>query len=146
MTESCGIGSKGRALIAMSGGVDSSVAAACMLSQGYECIGITMKLFDNDTAYGTDIARTNTKVCCSADDTEDARAVCDRLGIDHYTASFREAFDECVIRRFTDSYRRGVTPNPCIDCNRYLKFGLLMKRASELECDTVVTGHYARVV
>ena len=142
---------RGRALIAMSGGVDSSVAAACMQRDGYECIGITMQLYDNATVYGdgtqTECDRgANGRTCCSLDDTEDAKRVCETLGIDHYTANFREAFGECVIRKFTDSYSRGITPNPCIDCNRYLKFDRLMKRAQELGCDTVVTGHYARVI
>lgn len=135
----------GRALIAMSGGVDSSVAVACMLRAGYECIGITMQLYDNATAYGED-AVSQSRTCCSLDDTEDAKRVCELLGIDHYVANFRNDFDEHVIRKFTDSYRRGITPNPCIDCNRYLKFDRLMRRAGELGCDTVVTGHYARVI
>ncbi len=141
---------RGRALIAMSGGVDSSVAAACMMRDGYECIGITMQLYDNATVYGDSTQAacdrtSNGRTCCSLDDTEDAKRVCEALGIDHYTANFREAFGECVIRKFTDSYSRGITPNPCIDCNRYLKFDRLMKRAAELGCDTVVTGHYATV-
>ena len=138
------VGVRGRALIAMSGGVDSSVAAASMLREGYECIGITMQLYDNATYYGED-TQAGGRTCCSLDDTEDAKRVCEVLGIDHYVANFRDAFSQCVIRKFTDCYSRGITPNPCIDCNRYLKFDRLMKRAAELGCDTVVTGHYARV-
>ncbi len=130
----------------MSGGVDSSVAAACMLKRGYECIGITMKLYDNETAYGFLAAAKDSKTCCSDTDTEDAKRVCDVLGIDHYTANFKDAFSECVIKRFLDSYKQGITPNPCIDCNRYMKFDRLLKRAFDLGCDTVVTGHYARVI
>jgi len=132
-----------RALIAMSGGVDSSVAAACMLKAGYECVGMTMKLYDNDTAYG---CAADSRTCCSLDDVEDAGRVCEMLGIDHYTGNFCDEFKADVIGKFLDSYRRGDTPNPCIDCNRYLKFDRLMKRAKALDCDTVVTGHYARVI
>ena len=131
---------RGRALIAMSGGVDSSVAAACMMRDGYDCIGMTMHLYDNETA-GTD-----GRTCCSLSDVEDAKRVCESLGIDHYTGNFRELFSERVIRNFTDSYKNGKTPNPCIDCNRYLKFDALDKRAHELGCDVIVTGHYARVI
>jgi len=130
-----------KALIAMSGGVDSSVAAAKMQEEGYSCIGITMKLYDND-----EIGLDKTKTCCSLDDTEDARRVCERLGIPFYVNNFKEDFGKCVIDRFVEDYRCGRTPNPCIDCNRYLKFDRLYKRALELECDYIVTGHYVRVV
>lgn len=129
-----------KALIAMSGGVDSSVACAIMQKRGFECIGITMKLYDNE-----DI-RTDSRTCCSLDDTEDARGVCDRLGVSHYVLNLREEFIKCVIDPFRDAYLSGRTPNPCIDCNRNLKFGALMQKAAQLSCDTVVTGHYARVV
>lgn len=129
-----------KALIAMSGGVDSSVAAAKMIEEGYECIGITMKLYDNG-----DIGLDKTKTCCSLDDTEDARRVCERLGIPFYVNNFKDDFGKCVIDRFTEDYREGRTPNPCIDCNRYLKFDRLYRRAKELECDYIVTGHYVRV-
>ena len=129
-----------RALIAMSGGVDSSVAASLMMSRGYECIGVTMKLFGNE-----DISVPAEHSCCSADDVEDARRVCVRLGIPHYVMNFTEDFAQAVIRRFVESYEKGLTPNPCIDCNRYLKFDRLYRRAMELGCEKVVTGHYARV-
>ena len=124
----------------MSGGVDSSAAAWLLQQQGWSCVGATMRLFDNDT-----IGEKPDKTCCSLDDVEDAKSVCHKLGIPHYTFNFREAFDHEVIRRFSDSYLRGDTPNPCIDCNRYLKFGLLLRRAAELGIRYIATGHYARV-
>ena len=130
-----------KALIAMSGGVDSSVAAAKMLQEGYECIGITMKLYDNE-----DIGIVDTKTCCSEKDVEDARRVCERLGIDFYVNNFKDDFEKLVMDKFAEAYSQGITPNPCINCNRYLKFDRLYKRAMELECDCIVTGHYVRVI
>ena len=127
-----------KALIAMSGGVDSSVAAYLM--EEYERVGCTMRLFD---AEETEQARPNT--CCSLEDVDDARAVCRRLGIPYHVFNFKDDFEEKIIRKFIDSYRRGVTPNPCIDCNRYMKFDKLFDRAVQLGCELVVTGHYARV-
>lgn len=126
-------------MIAMSGGVDSSVAAFLTLQQGHEAIGATMKLFDKD-----DIG-IQEKTCCSLDDVMDAKSVCARLGIDHYVFNMKEEFAEQVMRRFAEIYRKGATPNPCIDCNRYIKFGGLLRRAEELECDYIVTGHYAAI-
>ena len=131
---------RGRVLVAMSGGVDSSVAAWLLKEQGYECIGVTMKLFGND-AVGLDRGRP----CCTLDDVEDAREVARRMGIPHYVFNFQEDFEEKVIRRFVDAYERGETPNPCIDCNRFLKFDRLYRRAVELKCDFIATGHYARI-
>lgn len=128
-----------RALIAMSGGVDSSVAAALMCREGYQCIGVMMKLFRNEMV---ELPKGHT--CCSLDDAEDARAVAFRLGMPFYVSNFTEDFASQVIDRFVESYERGATPNPCIDCNRYMKFEKLYRRARELECDTIVTGHYAR--
>jgi len=127
------------ALIAMSGGVDSSVAALLTLEQGHDCIGAMMKLFSND-----DIDACREDSCCSLEDAEDARAVAYKLGMPFYVFNFGEDFKEQVIDRFIDTYQRGETPNPCIDCNRYLKFERLLHRAKELKCDYVVTGHYAR--
>ena len=127
-------------MIAMSGGVDSSVAAYLMLQQGFECIGATMKLYDNP-----DIGLDEHHTCCSLSDVQDAKAVANHLGMDHFVYNFRERFEAWVINRFIDSYKRGETPNPCIDCNRYLKFSGLFRRARELDCGYVVTGHYARV-
>lgn len=129
-----------KALIAMSGGVDSSVAALLTQQQGYECIGCTMKLYDNEDA---GIQKGHT--CCSLDDVEDARSVARRLGMPYYVFNFKEDFRERVINKFIGCYQRGVTPNPCIDCNRYMKFDKLFSRAEVLECDCVVTGHYARI-
>lgn len=129
-----------KALIAMSGGVDSSVASLLIKNAGYECTGITMKLYDNE-----DIGFSSDKTCCSADDIEDARAVCNRLSIPYYVFNFGDSFNREVIDRFISAYENGSTPNPCIDCNRYIKFDRLMKRMYELDMDYVVTGHYARI-
>ena len=129
-----------KVLIAMSGGVDSRVAAFLMKEQGCECIGATMKLFHNE-----DIGVSRTKTCCSFEDVEDARLVALRLGIPYYVFNFSDDFKGQVIDRFISSYERGATPNPCIDCNRYLKFERLYERARILGCDAIVTGHYARI-
>ena len=130
-----------RVLVAMSGGVDSSVAAWLLKEQGYECVGVTMKLFGND-AVGLDRGHP----CCTLDDVEDAREVARRVGIPHYVFNFSDDFEEKVIRRFVDAYERGETPNPCVDCNRFLKFDKLYRRAAELKCDFIATGHYAQIV
>ncbi len=129
-----------KTMIAMSGGVDSSVAALLTKQAGDECIGVTMKLYHNE-----DVGIEGQKTCCSLDDVEDARAVCRRLGMRFYVFNFTDCFKEAVIGRFVDAYRHGRTPNPCIDCNGYLKFGKLMQRMRELQMDYVATGHYARV-
>lgn len=128
-----------KALIAMSGGVDSSVAAKLMQEQGYDCIGCTMKLYNNPDA------GCNSKTCCSLSDVEDARSVAARLNMPFYVFNYTEEFKDQVMEKFAESYTRGETPNPCIDCNRFLKFGALYERAQELGCDCVVTGHYARI-
>ena len=129
-----------KVLIAMSGGVDSSVAAFLMKEQGCQCIGATMQLFHNE-----DIGVKRTKTCCSLEDVEDARSVAFRLGIPYYVFNFSDDFKGQVIDRFIAAYERGATPNPCIDCNRYLKFERLYERARILGCDAIVTGHYARI-
>ncbi len=128
------------AIIAMSGGVDSSVAAYLMITQGYDCIGATMKLF-----YNEDMGMDRQKACCSLEDVENARSVAFRLGIPYYVFNFSADFRKQVIRRFIAAYESGATPNPCIDCNRYLKFDRLYRRARELGYTYVVTGHYARI-
>lgn len=128
-----------RAVIAMSGGVDSSVAAYLVKERGYDILGVTLRLFTNE-----DVG-IREKSCCSLSDVEDAKSVARRLGIEHYTFNFSDDFREKVIERFIDAYEHCRTPNPCIDCNRFIKFRRLLERAFELECDYVVTGHYARV-
>ena len=129
-----------KALIGMSGGVDSSVAAFLVQQQGYGCIGATMRLFSNDV-----LGEGQESTCCSLDDVEDARSVARRMGIPHYTFNFQDTFRETVMEKFVRSYESGLTPSPCIDCNRYLKFGAMLRRAQELGCRYVVTGHYAQI-
>lgn len=125
-------------MIAMSGGVDSSVAAFLIKQQGYDTTGITLKLFSNE-----DIGISREKTCCSLEDVEDARSVAYRLGIPYYVYNFTDRFKENVIDRFINAYMSGSTPNPCIDCNRYIKFEQLLLRAIQLDFDYLVTGHYA---
>lgn len=129
-----------RAVVAMSGGVDSSVAALLARQAGFETIGVTLRLYDNE-----DIGIPREKTCCSLDDVNDARAVASRLGMPFYVFNFKESFHKEVIGRFVSSYERGETPNPCIECNRYVKIGKLVERAQEIGFPYVATGHYARV-
>ncbi len=129
-----------KAIIAMSGGVDSSVAAYIIKQRGYDCIGVTMKLFHNE-----DIGIQRSHTCCSLHDVEDARSVAFLLDIPYYVFNFTEQFKETVIDRFISAYENGMTPNPCIDCNKYLKFDELFLRARQLDYDYVVTGHYAQI-
>ena len=114
-----------KAMIGMSGGVDSSVAAFLTRQAGFQCIGATMRLFSND-ALGEDQQST----CCSLDDVEDARSVCRRMGIPHYAFNFQDDFRSCVMEKFVRCYEAGQTPSPCIDCNRYLKFGTMLRRGA----------------
>ena len=129
-----------KALIAMSGGVDSSVAACLMKEKGYTCMGATMKLF-----YNEEIGLSKEHTCCSLADVEDARSVAAQLDIPYYVFNFSDKFREYVIDGFIQAYEKGRTPNPCIDCNRYLKFDKFFRRMKELDYDYVVTGHYARI-
>jgi len=120
-----------KALIGMSGGVDSSVAACLMLQQGFDCAGGTMRLHD----FG----------CGGSSDAMDARAVAERLGIPHHIFSFQPDFENNVIRPFVSAYENGLTPNPCILCNGHLKFGAMLDKALDMGFDYVVSGHYARI-
>lgn len=129
-----------KALIAMSGGVDSSVAAYLTKEAGYECMGTTMKLYTNE-----EVGICTEKTCCMLDDVNDARIVAEKMDIPYYVYNFSDLFEEKVIKKFADTYMSGGTPNPCIDCNRFIKFDKLMSRMNELGFDYVVTGHYARV-
>ena len=126
-----------KAMIAMSGGVDSSVAAYLISQQGYETVGVTMKLHNDESQAQAEAS------CCTSDDIEDARSVAETLGIPYHVYNYSDNFTEHVISRFVDAYRNARTPNPCIDCNRYIKFDRLVKTAIELGFDYVVTGHYA---
>ena len=132
---------KKRAVVAMSGGVDSSVAAALLAQEGYEVVGVTMRLFN---APNEQIARLN-KSCCSLEDVEDARAVCRKIGAKHYFLNFEEEFQKHVVDYFVSEYERGRTPHPCLACNDRLKFEFLMRRAELMDADVVATGHYARI-
>lgn len=134
------IESKKRVICAMSGGVDSSVAAKLLVDSGFDVMGVTMKLFDDDGV----VLEEGSRTCCSLEDVEDARSVAFRLGIPYHVFNYRDSFGTYVVDKFCNSYLEGRTPNPCIDCNRYLKFGALQQRREELGFDYVATGHYAR--
>ena len=123
-----------KALIAMSGGVDSSVAAYLTMQEGFDCAGATMRLFDGED-----------KNCGSSEAVNDARSVADRLGIPFYVFNNTEEFRHCVIDDFVAAYEHGLTPNPCIQCNRHLKFSRFLEQALALDCEYIVTGHYARI-
>ena len=134
-----------KAIIAMSGGVDSSVAALLCQQQGFDCVGVTLALTDNSDRGLPEEAFPGERTCCSVDDVADARSVAFRLGMPFYVFNFKEAFRREVMDRFAAAYQRGETPNPCIDCNRYIKFAKLMHRGAEIGFPYVATGHYARV-
>lgn len=131
----------GRWAVAMSGGVDSSVAAALLAAEGHEVVGLTMNLWPDWLPEPDDAF----KACCGVSAIEDARAVARRLGIRHYVLNLREEFEHAVIGYFADEYARGRTPNPCIACNQTIKFSLLMRKVTALGLDGMATGHYARV-
>jgi tRNA-specific 2-thiouridylase len=134
-------GKKKRAVVAMSGGVDSSVAAALLAEQGYDVIGVTMRLFDAPFENAGKLS----KSCCSLEDVEDARATCRIIGARHYYMNFVKEFTEHVIDYFVGEYEKGRTPHPCLACNDRLKFDFLMRRAKFMDADIVATGHYAQV-
>lgn len=125
-----------KALIGMSGGVDSSVAAYLTQEEGFDCVGATMRLYTGQED-GT---------CCSLDDVEDARSVAYRMGMPFYVFNFSRDFEEKVMAPFVRCYQDGLTPNPCVECNRHLKFDRFLRRAYELGCDYIVTGHYAQII
>jgi tRNA-specific 2-thiouridylase len=127
-----------RVVVAMSGGVDSSVVAALMHEEGYEVIGITLQLYDHGQAVGKKNA------CCAGQDIEDARNVCEKIGIPHYVLNYESIFKQSVIDDFADSYMRGETPIPCVKCNQSVKFRDLFTVAKDLGADALVTGHYIR--
>jgi len=124
-----------KVLVAMSGGVDSSVAAAELIAAGHDVVGVTMRLWGGESDTG----------CCSVSDVDDARRVAQQLGIDHLVFNFAEEFNDRVVGPYVDAHAAGVTPNPCVECNRHLKFDRLLQRAEVLGFDAVATGHHARI-
>lgn len=133
---------KKRVVVAMSGGVDSSVTAALLVQEGYDVVGVTMQTWPD---LGDDVEEVRQGGCCSISAVDDARRVADKLGIPYYVLNFKENFQEKVIDYFLREYTQGRTPNPCIACNRYVKFDELLRRAQALDADYVATGHYAKV-
>ena len=130
---------RGRVLVAMSGGVDSSVAAALLVRQGYDVVGATMKLF----CHGDDVPD---RPCCSLDSVNDARRICEQLGVPHYVLNLESAFGHDVVQDFVDEYARGRTPIPCVRCNTFTKFRDLVRKADAMDAQWIATGHYARVI
>ena len=124
-----------KVLVAMSGGVDSSVAAAVLAGEGHQVTGVTLRLWGGESDSG----------CCSVSDVDDARRVADHLGLDHHVFNFGPDFERHVVEPYVRDHRAGRTPNPCIECNRHLKFDRLVRRADQLGFDAVATGHHARI-
>ena len=133
---------KGRVLVAMSGGVDSSVAAVMLHQQGYEVIGITMKTWDYHRSGGKNGKETG---CCTVESMNDARAIAVHRGFKHFIVDIRDEFGTWVIDRFIEDYMSGRTPNPCVLCNTHIKWAALLRRADQLDCEFIATGHYANV-
>lgn len=134
--------SKGRVLVAMSGGVDSSVAAVMLKEQGYDVIGITMKTWDYSRVGGKSDKETG---CCTIESMNDAREIAVKYGFKHFIVDIRDEFGDWVIDRFVEDYMEGRTPNPCVLCNTHIKWAALLRRADSLGCDFIATGHYANV-
>lgn len=134
-------GRKGKAMVAMSGGVDSSVAALLALEGGFGVTGVTCKMFGSNVL-GSD----GEGFDAFMDEVDNAKQVCRKLGIEHYVFNYKDVFERCVIEKFVDDYLCGRTPNPCVDCNKHVKFGALQQRREQLGFDVLVTGHYARVL
>ncbi len=132
---------KGRVVVAMSGGVDSSVAAALLVEQGYEVIGMMMRLWSEESAGPA----TPANRCCTPDQMADARRVADKLGISFYVADVRQHFRQAIVQFFLDEHETGRTPNPCVECNRQIRFTYLLDRALAMDADYLATGHYARI-
>src|SRR6195952_4671254 len=136
--------SKGKVLMAMSGGIDSTVAALMLHKQGYEVVGITMKTWDYDTSGGGTTGKKETG-CCNLDSFNDARQAAVQHGFPHFILDIREEFGDFVIENFVEEYMAGRTPNPCVMCNTHIKWRALLKKADALDCGFIATGHYANV-
>jgi tRNA-specific 2-thiouridylase len=137
---------KARVMIGMSGGVDSSVVAALLKDQGYDCVGVYMNLWADPTPFDLDDKKKFPQnKCCSIESLMFARSICQKLGIPFYSINLEETFKENVVEFFLEGFRQGETPNPCVRCNKTVKFGAFFKKMEELGCDFLATGHYARL-